>query len=54
MPSAGFEQAVAQLLSFLPSLSTSGETLTIEESMNLEGENGARRNVGDEHEWSCG
>jgi hypothetical protein len=35
-----------------PSLSTSGETLTIEESMNLEGENGARRNVGDEHEWS--
>jgi len=25
----------------LPSLSTSGETLTIEESMNLEGENGA-------------
>ena len=38
----------------LPSLSTSGETLTIEESMNLEGENGARRNVGDGHEWSCG
>jgi hypothetical protein len=39
-----------------PSLSTSGETLTIEESMNLEGENGERRNVGDEHEWSwsCG
>jgi hypothetical protein len=32
-----------------PSLSTSGETLTIEESMNLEGENGERRNVGDEH-----
>ena len=27
-------------------LSTSGETLTIEESMNLEGENGARRDVG--------
>ena len=26
-----------------PSLSTSGETLTIEESMNLEGENGACR-----------
>jgi uncharacterized protein (DUF2237 family) len=26
-----------------PSLSTSGETLTIEESMNLEGENGERR-----------
>jgi len=39
-----------------PSLSTSDETLTIEESMNLEGENGERRNVGDEHEWSwsCG
>jgi hypothetical protein len=37
-----------------PSLSTSGETLTIEESMNLEGENGERRNVGDEHEWSDG
>ena len=35
-----------------PSLSTSGETLTIEVSMNLEGENGERRNVGDEHEWS--
>jgi hypothetical protein len=35
-----------------PSLSTSGETLIIEESMNLEGENGERRNVGDEHEWS--
>ena len=35
-----------------PSLSTSGETLTIEESMNLEGENGERRNVGDEYEWS--
>ena len=37
-----------------PSLSTSGETLTIEESMNLEGENGERRNVGDGHEWSYG
>ena len=37
-----------------PSLSTSGETLTIEESMNLEGENGERRDVGDEHEWSRG
>ena len=43
-------------LAVTPSLSTSGETLTIEESMNLEGENGERRNVGDEHEWSwsCG
>ncbi len=38
----------------VPSLSTSGETLTIEESMNLEGETGERRNVGDEHEWSYG
>jgi hypothetical protein len=39
-----------------PSLSTSGETLTIEESMSLEGENGECRNVGVEHEWSwsCG
>src|SRR4051794_26435244 len=37
-----------------PSLSTSGETLTIEESMNLEGESGERRNVGVEHEWDCG
>jgi hypothetical protein len=27
----------------IPSLSTSGETLTIEESMSLEGENGERR-----------
>ena len=40
-------------LTVRPSLSTSGETLTIEESVNLEGENGERRNVGDEHEWSC-
>jgi hypothetical protein len=33
-----------------------GETLTIEESMNLEGENGERQDVGGEHEWSwsCG
>jgi hypothetical protein len=28
--------------------------LTIEESMNLEGENGERRNVGDDYEWSWG
>ncbi len=41
-------------MSAVPSLSTSGETLTIEESMNLEGENGDCRNVGDEHEWSQG
>ncbi|MDQ2898006.1 MAG: hypothetical protein M3Y09_20640, partial [Actinomycetota bacterium] len=37
-----------------PSLSTSGETLTIEESMNLEGGNGDCWDVGDEHEWSQG
>jgi len=37
-----------------PSLSTSGETLTIEESMNLEGENGERQDVGDDQEWSPG
>jgi hypothetical protein len=42
------------LTPYAPSLSTSGETLTIEESMTLEGENGERRNVGDEHEWSDG
>jgi hypothetical protein len=48
---------VARLPASSSPLSTSGETLTIEESMNLEGENGERRNVGDdEHEWSwsCG
>jgi len=47
---------IAEGLLGRPSLSTSDETLTIEESMNLEGENGERRNVGDEHEWSwsCG
>ena len=40
-----------------PSLSTSGETLIIGESMNLEGENGVRRNVGDneyERSWGSG
>ena len=37
-----------------PSLSTSGETLTIEVSMNLEGENGERQDVGDDQEWSPG
>ena len=47
------EQEVVLATGFPPSLSTSGETLTIEESVNLEGENGERRNVGDEHEWSC-
>jgi hypothetical protein len=44
----------AGILAAVPSLSTSGETLTIEESMNLEGETGARRDVGIDYEWSCG
>ncbi len=38
----------------VPSLSTSGETLIIEESVNLEGENGDCWDVGDGHEWSRG
>ena len=42
------------LLTAAPSLATSGETLTIEESMNLEGENGERQDVGDDQEWSPG
>ena len=37
---AGIDPATGEAA---PSLSTSGETLTIEESMNLEGENGERR-----------
>jgi len=37
-----------------PSLSTCGETLIIEESVNVEGENGDCWDVGDEHEWSRG
>ncbi len=37
-----------------PSLSTWGETLIIEESVNLEGENGDCWDVGDGHEWSRG
>ena len=36
----------------IPSLATSGETLTIEESMNLEGENGERHDVAGDREWS--
>jgi transposase len=35
-----------------PSLSTSGETLTIEESMTLRARTENAGNVGDEHEWS--
>ena len=39
-----------------PSLSTSGETLTIEESMTLRARTENAGHVGDEHEWSwyCG
>ena len=36
----------------LPSLSTSGETLTIEESMTLRARTENAGHVGDEHEWS--
>ena len=34
-----------------PSLSTSGETLTIEESMTLRARTETAGHVGDEHEW---
>jgi hypothetical protein len=37
-----------------PSLSTSGETLTIEESMTLRARTETAGHVGDEHEWSWG
>jgi len=47
-------EPLARSIAEVPSLSTSGETLTIEESMNLEGENGDCWDVGDEHEWSQG
>ena len=49
--------AVAQRLGRPPSLSTSGETLTIEESMTLRARTENAGHVGDEHEWlvrSCG
>jgi len=36
----------------LPSLSTSGETLTIEESMTLRARTENAGDVGSEHEWS--
>ena len=39
---------------FAPSLSTSGETLTIEESMTLRARTETAGHVGDEHEWSQG
>ncbi|MDR3636675.1 MAG: hypothetical protein P4L84_22925, partial [Isosphaeraceae bacterium] len=40
----------------VPSLSTSGETLTIEESMTLRARTENAGHVGGEHEWSwsCG
>ena len=37
-----------------PSLSTSGETLTIEESMTLRARTENAGHVGDEREWSWG
>jgi len=39
---------------FVPSLSTSGETLTIEESMTLRARTENAGHVGDEYEWSQG
>ena len=52
-------ETVAMLVDALaapPSLSTSGETLTIEESMTLRARTENAGHVGDEHEWSwyCG
>ena len=41
-------------LSADPSLSTSGETLTIEELMTLRARTENAGDVGDEHEWSWG
>jgi hypothetical protein len=38
----------------LPSLSTSGETLTIEESMTLRARTENAGHVADEYEWSWG
>jgi hypothetical protein len=37
-----------------PSLSTSGETLTIEESVTLRARTETAGHAGDEHEWSWG
>jgi hypothetical protein len=52
---AGFTLLVS-ITPVLPSLSTSGETLTIEESMTLRARTENAGHVGDEHEWSwsCG
>jgi hypothetical protein len=44
----------AGVLTLVPSLSTSGETLTIEESMTLRARMENAGHVGDEHEWSQG
>jgi hypothetical protein len=38
----------------IPSLSTSGETLTIEESVTLRARTETAGHAGDEHEWSWG
>jgi hypothetical protein len=47
-----FKDVVDRLPVDPPSLAMSGETLTIEESMNLEGENGERHDVAGDREWS--
>jgi choline dehydrogenase-like flavoprotein len=49
-----FDDADFNQLEIPPSLSTSGETLTIEESMTLRARMEQRRDVGVEHEWSEG
>jgi hypothetical protein len=43
-----------QTTRIVPSLSTSGETLTIEESMTLRARTENVGDVGDEREWSRG
>ena len=50
-----FGQLATRLIDDIePSLSTSGETLTIEESMTLRARTENAGDVGDEHEWSWG
>ena len=46
------EEWLAARQELLPSLSTSGETLTIEESMTLRARTENAGHVGDEQEWS--
>jgi len=54
-PLAGSQIAFeSDLGSPFPSLSTSGETLTIEESMTLRARTENAGHVGDEYEWSQG